>query len=216
MNEFIPISNHNGKQAVSARALYEFLGLNKAVWKRWYEKNITNNVYAFENEDYVGFNIMLNGNESKDFALSINFAKKISMQAKTQKGEDARNYFIECERIAITEATKPAATLSTLDFLELTIKGMREQNAELQEVKRDVLELKAKTQTNPDYFTIVGYGTLNGMKINLKEAALMGGRASRLCKARGIKMDSIPDPRFGTVRLYPRDVLEEVFNQPIN
>lgn len=77
LNELIPIQENNGKKAVSARALYEFLGYNKAVWKRWYEKNILNNAYAEESVDWGGFNIELNGNETMDFALSIKFAKKL-------------------------------------------------------------------------------------------------------------------------------------------
>ncbi|MBT0573662.1 phage antirepressor KilAC domain-containing protein [Riemerella anatipestifer] len=98
MKALIKITEQNGKQTVSARELYEFLGYNKAVWSRWYAKNIENNEFAIENIDYQTFNIMLNGNETKDFALTIDFAKKISMMARTQKGEDARDYFIECEK----------------------------------------------------------------------------------------------------------------------
>lgn len=97
MNELIRITEQNGKKAVSARELYEFLGYNKAAWKRWYTNNIIENPYAEENIDWVGFNIMLNGNETQDFALSIKFAKKLSMMAKTEKGEQARDYFIACE-----------------------------------------------------------------------------------------------------------------------
>ena len=94
----IRVEQRDGKPCVSARELYEFLGYNKAVWSRWYPQNIVENPYALENEDWVGFNIMLNGNESKDFALSINFAKKLAMMARTEKGEQARQYFIDCEK----------------------------------------------------------------------------------------------------------------------
>lgn len=41
---------------------------------------------------------MSNGNETKDFALTIDFAKRLAMMAKTEKGEQARKYFIECEK----------------------------------------------------------------------------------------------------------------------
>ena len=98
MQELIKITEQNGNQAVSARELYEFLGYNKAVWARWYQKNILENEFAFENIDYQTFNITLNGNETKDFALSIDFAKKLSMKANTARGEEARQYFIECEK----------------------------------------------------------------------------------------------------------------------
>lgn len=98
MQELIKITEQNGSKAVSARELYEFLGYNKAVWSRWYQKNILENEFAFENIDYQTLNIMLNGNETKDFAISIDFAKKLSMKANTARGEEARQYFIECEK----------------------------------------------------------------------------------------------------------------------
>jgi phage anti-repressor protein len=60
--ELIKITEHNGSKAVSARELYEFLGFKKAHWNRWYNKNIIENQFALENEDYQGFTIVVNGN----------------------------------------------------------------------------------------------------------------------------------------------------------
>lgn len=41
------------------------------------------------------------GRPTKDFALSIDFAKKLSMMARTEKGETARLYFIQKEKEAL-------------------------------------------------------------------------------------------------------------------
>ena len=46
----------------------------------------------------VGFVIMTNGNETTDFAVTIDLAKKLAMQVRTEKGEMVRNYFLECEK----------------------------------------------------------------------------------------------------------------------
>jgi hypothetical protein len=92
---------------------------------------------------------------------------------------------------------------------------MRENQQELQEIKRDVLELKAKTQTRPDYFTIVGYGTLHGIHVGLPLASRLGRMVTGLCKALGIETDKIPDPRFGEVKMYPTSVLDEVFERSL-
>ena len=51
-----------------------------------------------ENSDYVWFVIMTNGNETTDFAVTIDLAKKLAMQVRTEKGEMVRNYFLECEK----------------------------------------------------------------------------------------------------------------------
>lgn len=106
-------------QAVSARELYNYLGYINANWKRWYTKNILNNKFALEGDDYVGFIIKTSGNETMDFALTLDFAKKLSMLSRTEKGETARNYFLEMERLA--KAAVPE--LSRLELLRMALEA---------------------------------------------------------------------------------------------
>jgi len=73
--------------------------------------------------------------------------------------------------------------------------------------------LEAKTQTRPDFFTIAGFGTIKGMNINLSIASDLSRKASKICKDLGIQTDTIPDPRFGKVKMYPTQILERVFNE---
>jgi hypothetical protein len=165
----------------------------------------------------------------KDFIQSVDYK---SLRQNPQRGAASPiNYHlsVSCMEYFIARKVRPvfevyrqvfheitaSKPLSTLDLLELTIKGMRENQQELAEVKKEVLELKARTATRPDYFTVVGYGTLHGIHFNLKQAASLGRRATELCKKRGIEMDTTPDPRFGIVKLYPVSILDEVFNQPL-
>ncbi len=209
MNEIIKITEQNGRQAVSARELYERLGYNTAVWSRWYKKNIIQNPFAIENQDYVGFNIMLNGNQVQDFALSIDFAKRLSMMARTETGEQIRNYFIEVEN----RATKPK---SAAELLLQQCQIMVEHERRMSQLEEKVGEIEAKTTTRPDYFTVVGYATIRRIPCGLSLASRMGRRASQLCKERGIPTDEIPDPRFGKVKLYPKHILQEVFDTPLN
>jgi phage anti-repressor protein len=84
-------------QSVSAKELYEGLDLDKSNWKRWSEKNIVNNEFFLENRDWLGFVIVTNGNETNEFAISLNFAKHLAMMAKTKKAHEYRDYFIKCE-----------------------------------------------------------------------------------------------------------------------
>ncbi len=102
MQEIIKlIPNEQGSKAVSARALYDYLGYDKSQWKRWYKKNIEENPFAPQNQDWVVFDMMSStdgGRPTKDFALSLEFAKKLAMMSRTEKGEQARNYFLECEK----------------------------------------------------------------------------------------------------------------------
>jgi anti-repressor protein len=99
MQELIKIKiNENQQQVVSAKELYLKLGFDKSNWASWSRKNIVENEFALENEDWVGFVVSTNGNETKDYAISIPFAKRIAMMARTNVGEEIRRYFIECEK----------------------------------------------------------------------------------------------------------------------
>jgi anti-repressor protein len=176
MNKLIKIQYLKGKKAVSARELYDKLRFDSTHWVRWYKKNILKNPFAIEKEDWIGFAIEANGNEKQDFALSIRFAKKLSMLARTKEGEKVRDYFIEVEKIAKETMKKPQLPTSTIDILEMTIKGLREQQSELVEIKDEIRELKAATKTSPDYYTIVGWATLNNMNVGLKQTSCLGER----------------------------------------
>lgn len=111
--------------------------------------------------------------------------------------------------IATTKPLTPAEQL--LQNAQILV----EQEKRLNNVEERVLQIEAKTQTRPDYYTVVGYGTLHGISVNLRQASSIGRKASKICKERGICTDSMPDPRFGIVRLYPSVVLEEIFNMPL-
>lgn len=211
MKELITITEQNGKKAVSARELYEFLGYNTSQWKRWYTKNILKNEFAAMNEDYVGFDMMSSGNKTMDFALSINFAKKLSMLAKTEQGEKARDYFIACEEKLI-ESSKP---LSQIEIILKSAQVLLEQDKRINQIEDKVKTLEAKSTTTSNYFTVVGYANLHNIACGLKLASSLGRKASRLCAERDILTESLPDPRFGKVKTYPYPILDEVFNQPI-
>ena len=98
MNELISIRENKGKQVVSARELYSKLGLSNGQFSRWAKSNILDNPFSVENEDWVGFDVNVEGNKVRDYALIISFAKKIAMMSKSEIGDKIRDYFLECEK----------------------------------------------------------------------------------------------------------------------
>jgi len=82
----------------TARKLYEFLEMNPAHYSRWIKSNITENPFAEEGVDYFHSTSMLSeqkrGNFAQDFKFTANFAKKLSMQGKTERAEQARDSII--------------------------------------------------------------------------------------------------------------------------
>ena len=138
MEELIKITQKDGEQAVSARELYDFVGYDKSQWSRWYQTNIINNKFAVENIDYQTLDTMSNGNMTKDFAITISFAKEICMMARTDKGKEARLYFIECEKMLRTKFDIPKTYADALQLAANQAKQIEEQSKQLEEQKPKV------------------------------------------------------------------------------
>ncbi len=85
----------------TARRLHSFLELDLSNYAKWFRKNILENAFAEENADYWVFvpkdENPLGGRPTQDAKLTANFAKKLSMMQKNEKGEAARNYFVGVE-----------------------------------------------------------------------------------------------------------------------
>ena len=102
----------------TARKLYEFLELDMSHFARWAKKNIVDNKFATENEDYLRFAIEgetpTGGKITfEDYKLTAQFAKKLSMATNNEKGEQARDYFVTIEEKAKETAlnTQQLATI---------------------------------------------------------------------------------------------------------
>lgn len=223
MNELFKITtNEQGSDVVSARDVYTFLDV-KTPFEKWITRMFE---YGFtELVDYQQLDKVVQiGNGAKrtvvdDYALTLDCAKEIGMLQRSEKGKQVRLYFIEYEKQHRHLATKP---MTQLEVLSQAIQLLTEQERRVTAVELTQAEqgeairmLEARTTTRPDYFTVVGYANLNNISLGLKAASSVGQKASRICKERGLMMETIPDPRFGQVRMYPRPILVEVFSQPI-
>lgn len=200
-------TNSLGEEVVSARHLYERLGYAPQHYSNWCKQNIVKNVFAIDGIDYI--QLPLSG-RTVDYAIKLDFVKKLSMLARTPEGEEVREYFIACEKVAI--ATVPKPKLTSIDLIIQSAQAIKEQEQRTTVLENKVLQLEAKTTTTPDYFTVVGFAIGNHVKIGLQMAAKIGAKAKALCKQQGIPVESIPDPRFGKVGMYPRSVLEQAFD----
>ena len=98
MQELIRIENREGKETVNARELFDFLEYDKSQWSRWSKSNISECDIFQKNIDWIGFDIMSNGNTTVNYYITIDMAKELSMLARNDKGRQARQYFIECEK----------------------------------------------------------------------------------------------------------------------
>ncbi|SEN67407.1 antA/AntB antirepressor family protein [Nitrosomonas marina] len=101
----IPVSRSeiNGEsiQTVKARELHEFLEVGKD-FSTWIKDRI--NQYDFiEDRDYVLTFPKIGERKNvkiTEYHITLDMAKELSMVERNEKGKQARQYFIECERIA--------------------------------------------------------------------------------------------------------------------
>jgi anti-repressor protein len=86
-------------KTVDARTMYEFLEV-KTAFKDWFARRIED--YGFlEDKDFCSFlSESSGGRPSKEYYISIAMAKELAMVERNDRGKMARQYFIECERIA--------------------------------------------------------------------------------------------------------------------
>lgn len=130
MNELIKITkDETGKPAVSGRELHAFLEVTTP-YHIWFPRMVE---YGFlEKQDFEVLNKIVHnsqgGRPSTDHAISLDMAKEIAMIQRTEKGKQARQYFIECER----QLNKPVSRI------EQVINGLFAANQIIEEQKRQL------------------------------------------------------------------------------
>ena len=104
MTQLIPLHSQtidgNAVETVNARELHAFLEVQTR-FNDWIAARI--NEYGFiENQDFVSFTEnpvkIQRGRPSKEYQISLDMAKELAMVERNDKGKQARQYFIECER----------------------------------------------------------------------------------------------------------------------
>ena len=117
MSELIPIQDNDGAQAVMGRDLHAFLEVGRD-YTNWFKQMVG---YGFEQDkDFTPILAKTSdqgGRPKQDHIVTLDMAKEISMIQRTDKGKQARQYFIECERRA-----KETAELSPEEIMARAIK----------------------------------------------------------------------------------------------
>ncbi|WP_273757795.1 antA/AntB antirepressor family protein [Bartonella sp. AU55XJBT] len=151
MNNLIEISeqviDQESVQTVNARELHTFLAIGKrfATW-------ITNRINQYEFEEGKDYILTLpkigkrKNVISKEYHLTLDMVKELSMVERNEKGHEARQYFIKCERLLKKVAT-PQINLANALENPLTIKQLLlESINQLEDLRNEVSTLKPKAE----------------------------------------------------------------------
>jgi len=206
--------NEQGSNVVSARELYGFLQATER-FSNWFERQLQ---YGFiEGIDYVGceeFNTLAN-QTLINFALTLDCAKEIAMVQRTEKGKEARQYFIQCEK-QLKEQTKPL-TITEIIIQQAIMLDAQAKRLESIENNQTALQdrlnnVQAKiTDIDRNYYTIAGYCSLRGFKKNIHECNALGKKASKLSKDHDYEIKKTYSEIFGQVNSYHLDILALCF-----
>ncbi|WP_273760328.1 antA/AntB antirepressor family protein [Bartonella sp. ML70XJBT.G] len=123
-------------QTVNARELHAFLKITSK-FADWI-KNRIKECKFLENINFITLSKNLeNGGKVKEYYLTLDMAKHLSMIERNDKGHEARQYFIKCEKLLRKVATPqidystPQALLGVLNHLQSQIEQKDHVIAEL-------------------------------------------------------------------------------------
>lgn len=137
----------------TARALYEFLELAQGQFARWAKANIEANEFYEENKDWWGFDIVSNGNNCKDYRLTTDFAKHLSMESHSARGKEARQYFITIEDRAKQEVINRSQLSPQMQMVMQMAESMARQELEQKRQAEKVNRIEQTVSNMKDIFT---------------------------------------------------------------
>lgn len=138
MDELIPLTEREGAQAVMGRDLHTFLEV-RAHYKDWFPRMVE---YGFiAGQDFSSkMSGSTGGRPRQDHIISLDMAKEIAMIQRTEKGKQARQYFIEVEK-------RHRQAQPVMTGKELMAAALIEADATIQELEQKNTELAPKAQS---------------------------------------------------------------------
>ena len=138
MKEIIKIEDRAGIETVNARELHDFLG-SKKDFSDWMKYRINQYGFSEETDFTTRLGKSTGGRPSKEYFITIDMAKELSMVENNERGREARRYFIAREKQAKALENK------TLEGPVLIASALIEANRLLEEEKNknEGLQLKA-------------------------------------------------------------------------
>lgn len=175
MNELIKTyQNADGATAIDGRSLHEFLEVGKD-FSTWF-KDMTD--YGFEEDkDFTPISGKSNGGRPRiDYAITMDMAKELSMIQRTEKGKQARQYFISMEKRA---QALPRTPEEKIDLLLLNSKSANDKIADVTERVKQIEQNGALDPGQYNYLSheigkaVNTYIMVHHLSLNAKQRALL-------------------------------------------
>ena len=210
MKDLIKITtNKDGKQLVSARELHEFLEI-KTEFRKWFPRMCE---YGFEeNVDFIRVSQKcptLGGIQEKvDYAISIDMAKELSMIQRTDKGKQARLYFIECEKKLKEVDKKANLLLAIYNGGEGALEASKKlHELEAAPIKAELKEANIQLQKDKEWWAIKRVAIIT----NTSWKDYSWKKLKAASEKTNHEVKKVFDANFGSVNAYHEDAWKEVY-----
>lgn len=147
--------NGDGTVAIDGRDLHKFLEVNTP-YTKWMDRMID---YGFvENVDFTVLDknvhdesVFGNWRKLHDHALTLDMAKELSMIQRTEKGKQARQYFIAMEK----RAKQPQLPTTPAEKIKLLLQNSDEANQRITQVEQQVIDLRDHQPLAPGEYNYI-------------------------------------------------------------
>ncbi|OFP17161.1 hypothetical protein HMPREF2998_02940 [Corynebacterium sp. HMSC065A05] len=167
----IPLTENDGIQAVLGRDLHTFLEIGKD-YSTWFKDMCAYGFSAGQDFSPVSGENKGRGRPRQDHIISLDMAKEISMIQRTDKGKQARRYFLECERVAREHAQMADNAKSVIQQMTRSEILQIALNAETERLELEAKnkELEPKAEAYDEFMDATG-------KYNVGTVAKMLGKS---------------------------------------
>ena len=218
MNELISLTQSaiNGElqQTVNARELHAFLEVGKD-FSTWIKARLET-LGSVKNEDYlltkIGEQLPSGTKYKTEYYLTLDVAKHLAMMEKNEKGKQARQYFIECEKqLNAQQSQLPTDPFLLIAHFAQQAYLMQHKQAEMDSRLIKVEQKQQQLNQDNDHFTIKGFCSLHQLDLSNGKMSALSRKAKKLSDVKDYTYHEITDPRWGKVKTYHIDILAELF-----
>ena len=174
------------------------------------ERNQSQPMFVMNRDGFTLLAMGFNGKKALEFKIAyIDAFNKMEAELKSQQPQQlsAAESLLQSVQLLVAHERQ-------IEILEHNQKNMQGAISSLYDkvygMQFETDMVKQKLNNEIDRYTVIGYCSAHNIPMTRKEAAIIGGTCSRMCKKRKIFVESIADPRFGKVNTYPSELIAEV------
>lgn len=173
------------------------------------ERNQSQPMFVMNRDGFTLLAMGFNGKKALDFKIAyIDAFNKMEAELKSQQTKQlsAAESLLQSVQLLVAHERQLAILEHNQKNMQGAISSLYDKVYGMQ-FETDMV--KQKLNNEIDRYTVIGYCSANNIPMTRKEAAIIGGTCSRMCKKRNIPLESIADPRFGKVNTYPSELIAE-------